>query len=250
MLGKFFDMDNGFWRAMNRVADIFILNIIFLICCIPIITIGASTTALYTMTLKIVRDEDTYIAKGFFHAFKSNFKQSTILWLIMLVLGAFLGLDLSITSSMDSSYMIALKYVFYCIFFLYAIALSYVFPLQSRFENTIANTLKNSLFIGIAHFLPWSLLILVLNALPIIIFLYFTSAFFSIGIPVFLLFGFATIAFFNSKMLHRVFKKYIPDENTEASNEEDEELSETAADILESQNIIDRLNEMDESNHK
>lgn len=250
MFGKIFDMDNGFWRAMNRVADIIILNILFLICSIPIITIGASATALYTMTLKIVRDEDTYIAKGFWNAFKSNFKQSTILWLIMLVLGVFLGADLYITSNIDSSFMNALKYVFYCIFFLYAITLSYVFPLQSRFENTVANTLKNSLFIGVAHFLPWSLLILVLNALPIIIFLHFTSAFFSFGIPVFLLFGFATIAFFNSKMLHRVFKKYIPKENEETSDDEDEELSETAADILESQNIIQRLNEMDPSDHK
>lgn len=247
MFDKIFDMDNGFWRAMNRVADIFILNVLFIICSLPIVTIGASATALYTVTLRIVRDEESYIVKGFWKAFKDNFKQSTIIWLIMLLVGAFLGVDLYLTSVMESSLMNIFKYIFYFITFLYVITLSFVFPVQSRFDNTIKNTIKNALIMGIAHFLPWTILIVVLNALPILLALYFTTMFLAIGIPLFLLCGFGAIAFFNSKMFNRIFKKYIPSEETDDSVSAEEELTETAADILESQNIIDRLNAMNNS---
>lgn len=247
MFDKIFDMDNGFWRAMNRVADIFILNVLFIICSLPIVTIGASATALYTVTLRIVRDEESYIVKGFWKAFKDNFKQSMIIWLIMLLVGAFLGVDLYLTSVMELSLMNIFKYIFYFITFLYVITLSFVFPVQSRFDNTIKNTIKNALIMGIAHFLPWTILIVVLNALPILLALYFTTMFLAIGIPLFLLCGFGAIAFFNSKMFNRIFKKYIPSEETDDSVSAEEELTETAADILESQNIIDRLNAMNNS---
>lgn len=247
MFDKIFDMDNGFWRTMNRVADIFILNILFIVCSIPIITIGASATALYTVTLRIARDEESYIVKGFWKAFKDNFKQSTIIWLILLLVGAFIGVDLYLTAVVESSLMNTLKYVFYFITFLYVITLSFVFPIQSRFDNTIKNTIKNALFMGIAHFLPWTILIVVLNVLPILLALYFTTIFLAIGIPIFLLCGFGAIAFFNSKMFDRIFKKYIPSEETDESLSEEEGLSETVSDILESKNIIQRLNAMDES---
>lgn len=241
MFNKIFDMENGFWQAMNRVADIFILNVLFILCSLPIVTIGASATALYTVTLRIARDEESYIVKGFFKAFKENFKQSTILWLILLVIGACLGVDLYLTASIDSSLMNTMKYIFYFITFLYVILLSFVFPLQCRFENTIGNTLKNAILMGIAHFLPWTILILVLNSLPILFAFYLTSLFLAVGIPIFLSCGFGAIAYFNSKIFTRIFKKYIPAE------EEKIGLSETAADILESQHIIEQLNTPNDS---
>ena len=80
-MNGFFNMDSPVMRFLSRVCDLMILNLLCLICCIPIITIGASITALYSVTLKMVKGEETYIVKGFFHALKQNFKISTIMTL-------------------------------------------------------------------------------------------------------------------------------------------------------------------------
>lgn len=91
-MGRFFSMDNKFFTFMNKVADLCILNIICLVCCIPIVTAGASITAMYYVTLKMVRNEEAYIVRSFFKSFKDNFKQATIINLIMIAVGAVLYL--------------------------------------------------------------------------------------------------------------------------------------------------------------
>ena len=88
-----FDMDNAFFRGMSKVADLCILNVVFLICCIPVFTIGAATTALAYVTLKMKDGEEGYILKSFFRSFRQNFKQSTVIWLLMVLIGLVLGLD-------------------------------------------------------------------------------------------------------------------------------------------------------------
>lgn len=91
--------DNPVISGMSRIFDMMCLNVLWLVCSLPIFTIGASTTAMYTVMLKVVKNEEGYIVKGFFKAFKENFKKSTIIWLILLVIGGFLGADLYLTSS-------------------------------------------------------------------------------------------------------------------------------------------------------
>ncbi|MGN1184899.1 MAG: DUF624 domain-containing protein, partial [Oliverpabstia sp.] len=76
-MNNLFNPDNKFFTFMGKVADLMILNLLCIVCCLPIVTAGASITALYYVTLKIARNEETYIARGFFHSFKENFKQAT-----------------------------------------------------------------------------------------------------------------------------------------------------------------------------
>ena len=102
-MGRFFSMDNKFFTFMNKVADLCILNIICLVCCIPIVTAGASITAMYYVTLKMVRNEEAYIVRSFFKSFKDNFKQATIINLIMIAVGAILYLDLNVAKNMPGS---------------------------------------------------------------------------------------------------------------------------------------------------
>ena len=83
--------DNPIISGMSRIFDMMCLNVLWLVCSLPIFTIGASTTAMYTVMLKVVKNEEGYIVKGFFKAFKENFKKSTIIWLILLVIGGFPG---------------------------------------------------------------------------------------------------------------------------------------------------------------
>ena len=89
-------MDNIIVRALSRVFDLILLNLLWLACSLPVITIGASTTALYSVTLKMAANEEGYILRGFLEAFRRNWKQSTVIWLILLVIGAALGADFMI----------------------------------------------------------------------------------------------------------------------------------------------------------
>ena len=92
--------DNVVMRALGKMGDMICLNVMWVICCIPIITIGASTTALYTVMLRMVKNEEGYIFRGFLKAFKSNFKQSTLIWLILLLLGIVWTVDFRVAGFM------------------------------------------------------------------------------------------------------------------------------------------------------
>lgn len=94
MFQGIFNYDNPVWRFVGKLGDLILLNILWIICSIPIFTIGASTTAVYYVTLKLVRDDDGYTIKSFFRSFKENFKQATALWLMFLVTGLVLLFDL------------------------------------------------------------------------------------------------------------------------------------------------------------
>ena len=131
-----FDADGFLMKVLSKIADTVWLNILFLICSIPIFTIGASTTALYYVTFKTIKDEEGYITKDFFRSFKSNFKQSTIVWLVLFVLYVVLGVELTILLRMNTS-MANVGIVLAMIPGLLILFVGlYVFPLLSRFENS------------------------------------------------------------------------------------------------------------------
>ena len=171
MFNKIFDSENGFWRGMSKVADIVALNLLFILCSIPVVTIGASASAFYTIMLKLAKNEESYIFKGFIQAFKENFKKSTIIWLIMFLVGAFALVDIYLVSNAGDTFPAAFRYIIYAISFVYFLMLSFVFALQAKFENSIIGTIKNSLLMGIAHFLPWGVLIVLVTYLPVLILL-------------------------------------------------------------------------------
>lgn len=210
-MNRIFNMDNKFFTFMSRVADLIMLNIVFLICCIPIVTIGASVTAMHYVTLKMVRNEESYIIKGFFKSFKENFKQSTIIWLIMLVAGILLALDFRIMQQTGKTgIMQIVTYALYMVLLVYTMTLTYIFPLLSKFENSIKNTFKNALFMSIRH-LPWTLLLLIVSFAPMIATLSIGIVF-VYGILVWIMVGFALTAFINSYIFRKVFDNYIPQE--------------------------------------
>ena len=93
MLQGLFNYDNPVWRFIGKLGDLILLNILWIICSIPVFTIGASTTAVYYVTLKLARDEDDSTIRSFFRSFKNNFKQATAIWLILLAAGLVLSVD-------------------------------------------------------------------------------------------------------------------------------------------------------------
>lgn len=190
-----------------------ILNVLWVVCSIPIVTIGASTTAVYYVTLKLVRDEDSTTVKAFFKSFKENFKQATIIWLIILLVGIILGVDFYVltavqtTASTVRNVMIS---IFLVMAFMLACITLYVFPLQCRFYNPVKRTLFNAFFMSIRHILQTIGLLVMDAALPLIA---LTIA--PMLQPLLFLFGFPLLAFFNSYIFAMIFDKYMPEKKEE-----------------------------------
>ena len=156
---KFFSYESKFSQLVLMLCQSCLLNVLWFICSIPIVTIGASTTALYYVCLKIVRGEEQYVIPMFFRSFKENFRQATQLWLIMLGAGILLGTDGYILSHLRTHSTGPAAVLWTLLFALliaasiaYAIILLYVFPLTASVVNTNKAMLKNSFLIG-THYL-------------------------------------------------------------------------------------------------
>ena len=93
-MNHLFNPENRFWNFMNKITDVFLLGILWFLFSIPVVTMGAATTSLYQFTLKQADDEEGYVFKSFLKAFMKNFRQATMLWLIVLAAGAFLAADM------------------------------------------------------------------------------------------------------------------------------------------------------------
>ena len=153
---KFFSYESPFSQVLVKLCYSCYLNLLWFICSIPVVTLGAATTALYYTTLKIARgEEETSLTRMFFRSFQENFRQSTVLWLILLAVGAFLAGDGYILYHLRASAAGPAAVVWTLIVamviaaaVLYTIILLYVFPLVASVSNTNWAMVKNSFFIG------------------------------------------------------------------------------------------------------
>lgn len=215
-MSGFFNIDSPIMRFLSKVCDLMILNVLCIVCCLPIVTAGASVTALYTVTMKMVRGEESYIFKGFFKAFKENFKQSTIIWLIMAVFGVFIFVDYQAASILPENMSNIFRILIGALIIFYAMVLSYIFPYTARFANSIKNIFKNSLLIAILN-LPWTILIVAIpGVLGFATFL--TTRTLVYGSMLWMLFGFAVVAYVESMMFRKIFAKYEPHTEKEPSD--------------------------------
>lgn len=202
---KLFDPDSPFMQALAYVGNLVLLNLYFLLCCIPVVSIGASVTALYTVTIQESMGKSGAVTGRFFRAFRDNFRKATILWLILAAVAAALVLDYFILTRTTFPGSKVLSILFVIVALIYLPTLAFVFPLQARYENTVLKTLKNALALGIAR-LPQAVAMILLNALPLII-LYFNQVFFLRVIPLWAVIACAATAQLNAYILRRTFRK-------------------------------------------
>lgn len=204
-MGKIFDMDSPFMRFLNRVADLLILNILVMICCIPIITVGAAFTAMHYVLLKIVRNEEGYLFKGFLKSFVRNFKQATLAWLLMLVVIVVYAGDSIIFNYSGVSFPKALVIAVVAVGIIALMIAVYIFPLLARFENTIRNTIKNAAILAFAN-LPKTVCMVFFYALPLII------GYFSAYSYLFIfMFGISLPAYGAAWLYSGIFKRFEPE---------------------------------------
>lgn len=213
---KFFDLDSPLMQVLNKVADLLWLNILTLICCIPIVTAGASLTAMNYMALKIVRNEECYITKGFFKSFKQNFRQATAIWLLFLLAVLVLAGDFYIVKNSGIEFNIVIKVVIGIVALILTFTWMFVFPVLAKFDNTVIRTIKNAFVMSILQF-PKTLLMIVIYALPIVIGILVPQAF-----PICFLFGLSAPAYVSALLYNKFFKK-LEDQYIAATTPAEEE---------------------------
>ncbi len=221
-----FKLDSPVMNVLGKIADLILLNILVCVCSIPIVTIGATWTALYYVTVKMVKNEESYIFKDFFKSFKENFKQATIIWLINLIMLIIMGLDVLImvrgnVPGMPQGLMAAMIVLAVVL----ASIMIYVYPVLSHFYNSTANTVKNSFLLAISNF-PYTLLFLVVIILPYAV-TFGTNVGYKI-LPIFALIGISGPAYICSLCWKRIFKKFEPEEQVLGSDYEVTDAVDTA----------------------
>lgn len=191
--------DGKFVKILNRIADLVGLNLMAVLFCIPIITAGASITAVYGCVFRIREKREGYLTKDFWRLFKESFKSSTVIYLVGVLVTAMLYLDYQIFTG-DSTIGF-LQIVVIAVGILVAEIFTYAFPMVSYFENTVRGTVRNAVLLGISN-IPYTLLLLALNILP-----FFLITKFPIMFGLWFLIGISGIAWINSYFLEKIFKK-------------------------------------------
>ena len=189
-------MENPVMRALSTTADLIMLNLLTILCCLPVVTVGAALTALNTAAIKIVRGEETAPVKDYFRAFRVNFKKGTVLGLIFLLVFAVLIVDYLAAGNAVS----ILRPVIAAIALLVLMLGQYAFAMLARYENTLRGTLKNALLLSIGYF-PRTLGMAVFAAALWLLAIQFLRY----GAPILFLFGFSLPCYVTILLLRKVF---------------------------------------------
>lgn len=202
-MNALFNLDNGFFRFMGKVCDMILLDILVLILCLPVVTIGPALTALFYVTMKIVRDEEGYVFKGFFKSFKQNFVQGFLLEFIVAAAALILYFDIGVVNNWmteDNSLLIRLLFFALIGFALICtVTVVYIFPVLAKFDNPTKKVLVNSVMMAVKHLPNSVLMVVVIVAAGVSVYIYPIMIFFVIGLA----------AFINSFILRRIFDNYI-----------------------------------------
>lgn len=212
-MGKLFNLDSPILRVLGTLADMCLLNIMTILCCLPVFTAGASITAMHYVLLKMVRNEEGYVWKDFWKSFKGNLWQGMAIGSILLIFVAFFLVDCYIFKGMVETVsvpMLAIAGAF--ALFLYMIYL-YAFPLLAHFHNTVLGTIKNAFFVGVMAF-PQTILMMIVTALPIVLIYQYAQI-----LPLIIMFGFTAPAYFCAWMYSKTFKKIEPKTEETVSEE-------------------------------
>lgn len=201
-----FSTESRIMQVFSRIFDIAILNIVFIIFCIPVVTIGASTTAMYSITLKMIRNEESHIIRGFLKAFKENFKQGTILGMIATAIVIFLAIDLRIIGMIEDEKLKSVQIICYMVAILVYIIFLYAFPILARFVCTTKEIFRNSFIISIVNF-KWTLILIGIN-IPFTFMLFYSGVSMLLLFTILIICGFSGIALIQSFIFQKIFRKY------------------------------------------
>lgn len=205
---KLLDPDSPIMSFLARVADLVILNVLWLLCCLPVVTAGASTTAMYHVVRHLQEESISSVTRDFFRSFKSDFRQATPVYLLLLIPTAAVVMNAWILSAQSSDVVpVYVRAIWMVSALLLTFVVSFVYPVMAYFDDTVWKTLRTAAVLAVAK-LPRTVLISAINLLPIIM-LFVSLPFFLRSSIFWLLIGGSLTAYLNMLILRPVFKKII-----------------------------------------
>ena len=196
-MGNIFSPDSKFTHYTNKFSDLITLNLWFVLTSLPLITIGASATAMHYVLLRIYRDELEYsITRNYFRSFRENFRQATAIWIVYIVFGAVLFADLFFITNPGF-----LKILVTIVSILLVLSLSWIFVLQSRYANPVYATIRNAVVFTILHPID-TVLMCALMLLPILLLISKPST-----IPIVVICGFSLAGIIRAMIYGKVFSQ-------------------------------------------
>lgn len=210
-MDKLFGPDSPVVRFLWKLADLVALNLIWLVCCIPVITIGPSTAAMYCVARDIAKGEWPAILKTFFRAFRESFKQALLVFLILLIPICLVAVYLFLALSGALDHSVWMKMLCCLASLIIGFVWTYVFPLMAQFDNSLGNTLKNAVLLPLAN--PFlAVLCTALNLLPVILLVISVDVFAAAGF-FWLVLGVSLTAVINSRLLGQLFRKFTTEQS-------------------------------------
>jgi len=169
-MGKIFNLDAPIVQAVGKVGQMMLTTLTWLVFCLPVITVGASTVAMCRMMINLKEDKSCTF-KVFFRAFRENFWKATALWLILLACAAILAAAFYLVVLVENAVLrMAVLFLFCLLFFLVYILAVYAFPLTAYFENTLSATIRNAIGMGLGN-LRQTVFAIAVTLLPLVLML-------------------------------------------------------------------------------
>lgn len=197
-MGKVFSYDSPVWRFMGRLIDFAYLTLLWAVTSIPIVTIGASTTTVYYITLKMADNQEEYLTRMYFRNFVRFFKEATAVWLIVLAAGAVLAGDFYICAQFKSPAAAALMSAFAVIVLVYLMTVLYLFPVMARINQSPIGYIKAAFYLAVRYF-GWTVLGLVIFLCVAVVGVF--------GFWPLLLLGVGLTAYLQSLIFRQIFKQ-------------------------------------------
>lgn len=208
---RFFSSDNAFTRTMNRVGILFTANVLFILCCLPVVTAGAGLAALYYTVLRSLRENgDIKPAKTFWKGLKENFRQATVVWLAFLAMAVLIYLEI-FWCGQFTGFVSMFRFGLYAIALVLTVLAVYAFPVMGAFHCTLPQLLKDC--VGFAFRKPAVILaLLFLNVVPMA-WTFFTNAYMPLYAFLWCTVGFSGIAMLCARLLLPLFQPYLSTED-------------------------------------
>lgn len=216
---KFFDADSGVMRALSKIFDMGLLTLIYLVFCIPVVTVGAATTSLYYVSAKVLRHNRSYVWREFWSSFRTNFVQSTIIWVISAVIAVLLIFNMQIVgagagASGSGGYLVG---VYFAMLFILLCVSCYIYPIISRFGTKLSQILRLSLYCAFRHFLHTLVMVAILAAMVALIYLGMIT-----NIILIFIFAPGVAGFVYTFPMEHIMKKYMPREEPKYTEDGEE----------------------------
>ncbi len=203
-MGKLFAPDSKLMQILSRAADILILNALFFVSCLPVITVGAAVTAMYSVCFRWDTEREGRLFQGYWRGFCGNLKQATVMWLLILAMILVCCVDLFAAETYGGIFA-RFAIVFKIVLVLTGIVAGYAFPTLSQYHNTVGQTLKNALLLSLSY--VWrTIVITILNLLPLLVLMWDISLFIKLC-PLLATFYFSGTAYIIRQVLKPVYSK-------------------------------------------